>query len=415
MRVLFVHQNFPGQYKELARLLARNPKNQVVFITRPNQNQMAGVRKITYQPARTPSPTTHNYIVGLENGVLHGQAVARVALALKKRGFRPDIICGHCGWGETLFLKDVYPDVPLINFFEFYYHASGSDVGFDSEHPVTFDDRVRAWMKNTINLLSLETCDHGISPTVWQQKQYPPEFQAKISVIHDGIDTDAVTPDPNTQIRLSNGRIVRHGDEVVTYVARNLEPYRGFHIFMRSVEEICHRRSRAEILIVGGDEVSYGARLADGQTYREKLLSEVTIDPDRVHFLGRVRYSRFLALLRVSAVHVYLTYPFVLSWSMLEAMAAGCVIVGSATPPVEEVIVDGVNGLLVDFFAPKEIADRVDVVLEHPDRMAKVRAGARQTIIERYDLRRICLPRHLKLMQNLMAGGTKARVTAQGP
>ncbi len=182
---------------------------------------------------------------------------------------------------------------------------------------------------------------------------------------------------------------------------------------MRSVEEICHRRSRAEILIVGGDEVSYGARLADGQTYREKLLSEVTIDPDRVHFLGRVRYSRFLALLRVSAVHVYLTYPFVLSWSMLEAMAAGCVIVGSATPPVEEVIVDGENGLLIDFFAPKEIADRVDAVLDHPDRMAEMRAGARQTIIERYDLRRICLPRHLKLMQNLMAGGTKARDPAQ--
>ena len=199
----------------------------------------------------------------------------------------------------------------------------------------------------------------------------------------------------------------------MTYVARNLEPYRGFHIFMRTVEEICHRRPRAEILIVGGDGVSYGRRRADGQTYREKLLSEVTIDPDRVHYLGQVRYSQFLALLRVSAVHVYLTYPFVLSWSMLEAMAAGCVIVGSATPPVEEVIVDGENGLLIDFFAPKEIADRVDAVLDHPDRMAEMRAGARQTIIERYDLRRICLPRHLELMQNLMAGGTKARDPAQ--
>ena len=413
VRALFVHQNFPGQYKDLVRLLASDPKNKVVFITKPNQNRIAGVHQITYQPARTPSSTTHPYIVGLENGVLHGQAVARVALDLKKRGFRPDIICGHCGWGETLFLKDVYPDVPLINFFEFFYHASGSDVGFDPEYPSTFDNKVRAWMKNTINLLSLEACDRGISPTVWQHKQYPPEFQPKISVIHDGIDTDAVTPDPKAQIRLPNGRMVRHGDEVVTYVARNLEPYRGFHIFMRTVEEICHRRPRAEILIVGGDGVSYGRRPADGQTYREKLLSEVTIDPDRVHFLGRVPYSQFLALLRVSAVHVYLTYPFVLSWSMLEAMAAGCVIVGSATPPVEEVIVDGENGLLVDFFAPKEIADRVDAVLEHPDRMAKVRAGARQTIIERYDLRRICLPRHLKLMQNLMAGGTKARDPAQ--
>ncbi len=144
MRVLFVHQNFPGQYKDLTRLLASDPKNKVAFITKPNQNRIAGVHKITYQPERKPSSTTHPYIVGLENGVLHGQAVARVALDLKKGGFRPDIICGHCGWGETLFLKDVYPDVPLVNFFEFYYHGSGSDVGFDPEYPSTFDNKVRA-------------------------------------------------------------------------------------------------------------------------------------------------------------------------------------------------------------------------------------------------------------------------------
>lgn len=226
-------------------------------------------------------------------------------------------------------------------------------------------------------------------------------------MIHDGIDTERVKPDAKAVVRLArSGLTLKPGDEVVTFVARNLEPYRGFHVFVRALPEIQKRRPNAIVLIVGGDDISYGRRLPQGETWRRKMLGEVgdRLDMRRIRFVGRISHDDFVALLRVSAVHVYLTYPFVLSWSMLEAMSAGCLVIGSATPPVEEVIRDGDNGLLVDFFSPPGIAEAVDRVLRHPDRMADIRGRARRTVIERYDLRAVCLPRHIALVDTVASG-----------
>ena len=200
-------------------------------------------------------------------------------------------------------------------------------------------------------------------------------------------------------------------DEVVTYVARNLEPYRGFPVFMRAVEEICRRRPKAHVLIVGADGVSYGRSLPDGQTYREKALSEVEIDPARVHFLGRLSYEQYLKVLQVSAVHVYLTYPFVLAWSMLEAMASECLIVGSETAPVKEVIRDGENGLLVDFYDHLAIADRIDEVLDHEDRMADIRTRARRTIVRGYGLDK-CLRDQIRMVESLAESRRPGNIAA---
>ncbi len=408
MRLLFLHQNCPGQYKRLAPLMARTAGSQVVFITQPGKPDLPGVTKVEYKLARKPSKETHRYLRGFEDAVLHGQAVARAAISLRERGFRPDVICAHPSWGEALYVKDVFPRAKLIMFCEFYYRAEGSDVGFDPPRSPTVDDRCRVRTKNATHLLTLEQSNAGVAPTRWQRDQFPPEFLPRISVIHDGIDTAGVAPDPTATLELPDGRVLRASDEVVTYVARNLEPYRGFHIFMRALEESCRRRPNAHYIIVGGDGVSYGSALPDGQTYRAKLLSEVKIDERRVHFLGRLPYDRFLRVLQVSGAHVYLTYPFVLSWSMLEAMSAGCVVIGSATPPVEEVIEDGRNGLLVDFFSAEQIADRIDEVLAHKDRLADLRRQARKTVIERYELAR-CLQRHARLIRQVAAG---ARVPA---
>jgi len=336
--------------------------------------------------------------------VLHGQAVARALIALKEKGWKPDIICAHPGWGEALFVKDVFPDVPLLAFFEFFYHAEGADCGFDPMYPNTMDDYFRLRMKNTVNLLSLDSCDWGMSPTFWQREVHPAVYQPKISVTHDGVDTALLTPKPDIRVTLPNGVTLGRDDEVITYVSRNLEPYRGFHVYMKALEEMCRRRPKAHFLMVGGDDVSYGRRLPDGKTYREELLKEVKIDPDRVHFLGRIPYSSFVKVLQLSSAHVYLTYPFVLSWSMLEAMSAGCLVIGSSTRPVMEAIEDGRNGLLVDFFSATGIADAVDRVLDHPDRMADLRRAARQSIIDRYDLHSICLPAQLGLIETLIAG-----------
>jgi glycosyltransferase involved in cell wall biosynthesis len=404
MRVLFIHQNCPGQYRHLARHLAPVAGNEVVFITQPGKPDLPDVRKVEYQPAREATRETHFYVRGLEAAVLNGQAVARTAMGLKQSGFVPDIVCAHPSWGESLYIKDVFPDAPLLAFCEFYYRADGADVGFDPAHPATLDDRCRVRTKNTTHLLTLEAMDRGVSPTAWQRAQYPREFVDRIAVIHDGIDTAVVRPDLQAVLTLPDGRQLSRQDEIVTYVARNLEPYRGFPSFMRAVAELSRRRPRTQFLIVGGDGVSYGARLANGETWRQHLLAEVAVDPARVHFLGNVPYAQFVRLLQISSVHVYLTYPFVLSWSALEAMAAECLLVASDTAPVTEVIEDGRNGLLVDFFSPMAIADRVEEALDGGARWDELRRRARATILERYRLED-CLARHIRLIEDTAAGG----------
>ena len=399
MNVLFVHQNMPGQFKNLAPHLARDGANKVAFITKRKEVELANVLKITYDEPAAAKPETHHYLRTLENAVRHGQQVVRSCIGLQKSGFRPDVIVGHPGWGEGLFLKDIFPKVPLLNYCEFYYRAEGADVGFDPSEPPTLDTICRLRARSAHLLLTLESCDQGWSPTQWQKSTHPEPLLPKISVIFDGIDTDIVKADPSARFELPSGQVLTRDDEVITYVARNLEPYRGFPSFMRALPEILSRRPNAQVLIVGGDAVSYGSGPREGGTWRETMLKEVEVDPGRVHFLGQLKYNRYLDLLRVSSVHVYLTYPFVLSWSFIEAMAAECVIVASKTAPVEEVLREGVNGYFTDFFSPSDIAARVEAALTDPAR-EKIRHRARRTVLERYDLSR-CLPRQLRMIREL--------------
>jgi glycosyltransferase involved in cell wall biosynthesis len=262
--------------------------------------------------------------------------------------------------------------------------------------------RIRA--KNASQLLALEQADYGVSPTQWQWSTFPSVYQDKISVIHDGIDTALAMPNPNAMLQFARDNLtLTVQDEVITFVSRNLEPCRGFHRFMRALPEIMARRPHAHVVIVGGDEVSYSVPPAAGQTYRQLFLEEVKdrIDLRRIHFLGQVPYEDFIRVLQVSSVHVYLTYPFVLSWSMLEAMAAQALVVGSSTAPVTEVIRHEENGLLVDFFSSEDLVNAVCSVLEHPDCMLEVRRRARRTIVERFDLRTVCLPRQIEMIETL--------------
>lgn len=402
MNLLFIHQNMPGQYKHLVRHYAARGDD-VVFVTKPNKPDIAGVRKITYAPQREPGRNTHHYLGYLESAVLHGQQVGRVCFALQKRGWRPDVICAHPGWGEALFVKDVFTDSPLLSYCEFFYRAHGADVNFDPREPTDPDGQFRIRVKNCNLITALDTCDRGIAPTWWQKRAHPAAYWPKISVIHEGVDTEVCRPDPAATLKLPDGRTLTRDDEVVTYVARNLEPYRGFPTFMHAIEQICRRRPNAIILVVGGDEISYGRAPAGAKNWREKMMAEVSFDTSRVVFLGRVPYVTFLSVLRLSRAHVYLTYPFVLSWSMLEAMATGCPIVGSRTGPVVEVIEDRVNGLLVDFFRPDDVTDRVVELLDDADLRARLGARARETTIARYDLRTRCLPQQIGLIDEMAA------------
>jgi len=407
MNYLFIHQNFPAQYRHVARHLADQPGNQVTFITQPNENEMPGVRKVTYARDQRGPINCHAYAADIDRAIHTGATVAGVCRALAEQGLKPDLIIGHSGWGETLFIKDVFPDVPLLANFEFYYHARGVDVGFDPEFVTIFNDPSRLRTRNAVNLLAFQAADWGHSATEWQRGLNPIEMQSRISVLHEGVDTARACPKENARFQLPLSRRVLTGrDEVVTYVARNLEPYRGFHIFMRSLPQLLRRRKRAQVVIVGGDGVSYGAPPPPRSSYREMMLKELgsELDLSRVHFLGMLDHAAYLNLLQVSSAHVYLTYPFVLSWSLIEAMACGCLIVGSATPPVLEVLRDGENGLTVDFFDHEGLADRIASALASRGQMQSLRAAARATALAQFDLQRVLLPRWMALFEALIRG-----------
>ena len=400
MNILFIHQNMPGQYKHLAPALARDRHNNVVFLTKRDDVLLPGVARATYKPPREVRKDIHPYLRLQESAVLHGQQVVRAIEDLRRNGFRPDLVVGHPGWGELLFVKDALPNVPLISYCEFFYRGQGLDVGFDPEEPIDIDLLCRVRARASHLLLGLEACDVGISPTQWQKNAHPKAFHDKIEVIFDGIDTSVVQPEGETKLVLPDGTAVERGDEFVTYVARNLEPYRGFRTFMRALPEILRRRPKARVVIVGGDQVSYGSSPKGHANWREAMLAEVEFDRSRVHFTGKLPYLDYLKLLRVSRAHIYLTYPFVLSWSCLEAMACGALVIASDTAPVREVIQDGENGLLTDFFDIRALAEKVCAVLAEPAAFKRHRLRARQTIIDRYELEN-CLSAQINALKSV--------------
>jgi len=413
MRILFVHQNFPGQFKFLAPAVAADSRNEVVALTM-NTFTGGGIRVCRYAPARGNSPEIHPWLTDLESKVIRGEATFRAALALRQEGFVPDVIVAHPGWGESLFLKEVWPKARLGLYCEYHYHAAGADVGFDPEFPVpdlADDERrqlqsfeaCRLRLKNVNNLLHFDQASAGLAPTEWQKSRYPEPFRSRISVIHDGIDTEILRPFPQASLTLGERIVLRRDDPVLTFVNRTLEPCRGYHIFMRALPKILRLHPRVQVLIVGGTEGGYGPRPPDGRTWREVFFNEVSagIVPDRVFFLGQIPYAHYVALLQLSSVHVYLTYPFVLSWSLLEAMSCACAIVASATPPVEEVIQHDLNGRLVDFFDPERLADEVLDLLESPAARERLGSRARAHVQAHFDVKQVCLPRQLKWLYSL--------------
>ena len=415
MKILFVHQNFPGQFRYSATVLAANTANQVVAlcINAPSY-PTPGVTVVRYGVKRLPAKDISPLLADFQTKTLRGEAAAAAALELKKKGFNPDIIVVHPGWGEQMFLKDVWPQAKMLAFMEFFYRSEGLDTDFDPEFSTdSISSRTRTRAKNTNHLMAFDTADWAYSPTHWQKSSLPKLYQPTTSVIFDGIDTAFIVPDDQAILTLPDGRTVKAGDEVLTFVNRNLEPYRGFHIFMRALPAIQRARPNAITLIVGGDEVSYGSMPKEGKNWREVMLKEVgdQLDMSRIAFLGRIPYPTYRSLIQVSRVHAYLTYPFVLSWSMLESLAAECLVIGSSTPPVKEVLRDGENGLLVDFFDVDGWVQSISKALERPGDYSPLRTAARQDILNTYDLNTICLPRQIKLLKALAAGENAAALT----
>lgn len=404
-RILFVHQNYPGQFVHLAPALSARGHD-VIGLTAETNRRASPAAVLRYRHEVKPFPHDEWRIAAhFADQARRGERTARAAMQLKRNGYYPDIVYGHAGWGETLFLADVWPDARHVGYAEFFYNRIGQDVGFDPEFDGNFEHSVLALRaRQASQLLALETVQRAISPTVWQASTYPDHIRGKITVIHDGIDALHIRPDEGASVELMNGRLRLHqGDEVLTFVNRNLEPYRGFHVFMRALPAILKARPQLCVVVVGGDAQSYGSPPPRYNSWREFMLAELKgqLDLARLHFVGKIPYPSFIKLMKVTRVHAYLTYPFVLSWSLLEAMSAGALIIGSATNPVEEVISHGDNGILVQFFDVKAWAEAIVRSLAQPELSRDIRVRARESIIRKFDLRSICLPEQIRMIEGL--------------
>jgi glycosyltransferase involved in cell wall biosynthesis len=399
-KILFVHNNFPAQFLHISQALAKRPGFELAAIGTATARRVVGSKLIKYSLTDPNVAATHPFARRFDLECRRAEEVLYGASSLSSSGFVPDIIMAHPGWGETLPLRAIFPSARLVTYCEFFYRIEGQDNGFDPEFPQSgIDGEVALQLKNATTLLALVDCDGGISPTRWQRSTFPKEFQSKIKVIHEGVDVDKAKPSPQAKLRLSSGQLFTKADEVVTFVARNLEPVRGFHIFMRALPRILAARPRAQILIVGGEGNPYGAAPPKGESWKTLLLGEIgdRVDQKRIHFAGHLAHPDYVRALQISSAHVYFTYPFVLSWSLLEAMSTGCLVIASATPPVEEVI-NSENGILVPFFDVDQLADRVIEALAHPRRFKSLRACARATVVKNFDVRRVCLPQLLDFL-----------------
>ena len=416
MRVLITHTNFPAQFRHIAEYLGRSKENQVVFATRNPRIEwtIPGVTKAVFSPDSKTESLPHPLAKMHDDNLRNATAMTCLCGNLKQGGFTPDVILGHSGWGQTMFLRDVYPDTPFIGYFEWYYGADSAEFTFGDRCYDTLD-RARLRIRNTPLLHDLTACQAGVTPTAWQHAQFPPEFRSKIVQAHDGINTRYFTPAKGGRLPIDDLALpnvdLTGARELVTYCSRGLEPYRGFPSFYESLPAILEARPDCHVLIVGDDRVCYSPLLPDNESYKDHMCRKVRVDESRVHFTGPLPYGRYKQVLQASSAHVYLSWPFVLSWSLLEAMSCGCLIVGSDTEPVREVLRHNENGLLTNFHSPAEIAETTIDALSRQEEYSVLRKNARQTILDTYCLSK-CLPVHLDLLARV-AGIERSTINQQ--
>ncbi len=399
-KILFLHTNFPGQYRRLAPYLKESGDFDVRAGTLKSNAQKIEFTHVKFEKQREARENIHPSLVRTENALLTGQAAYSALHGFKEQGWSPDVVCAHSGFGAGLFVKDVFPQAKYLAYHEWYFNGPITDEG----HPCPPDDHnaiIRSRMSNLPFLVDLAAMDAGVTPTKWQKAQFPAVFQPTLHALHDGLDTEFYTPGKTTTLNLANGLSLTQDDDVVTYVARGMEPYRGFPQFMEAIAKAQKKNPRLQTIVVGNDRVAYGSKRSDGLTYKEHALKSYDLDTDRVHFTGLVSFEQLRAIFRISSVHVYLTVPFVLSWSMLEAMSTGCIILGSATPPVQEIIEEGENGFLTNLFDTDMIADHIDHIVKNNSRLLSMRQAARETILLKYNAKNM-LPCHRQLILDLL-------------
>ena len=403
-KILIMHQNFPGQFDLIARAL-RARGDEVVTIGGPTARPIEGIPFVRWTTSRGSTKDIYYQAVRAEADLIRGTAAAQAAEQVKQRGFLPDLIIAHPAWGETIHLNLIYPDVPQLLFGELYYQPRGLDSDFDPEFgSPKLEQHMRVTAKNAGQSLAFSMASRIICPTPFQASTFPPVFRPLISVLHEGIDATRAARRP-AKLELSDGRSLDGSKPVITFINRRFEPLRGFHVFMRALPAFLDACPDAEVVLIGEEQgVSYGATLPGGEQWKARMLAEVgdRLDLSRVHFLGRVDHARMVDALSISWGHVYYTYPFVLSWSLLEAMACECLILGSDTAPVRDAVEHGRNGLLFDFFDINALSNAMIRAAREPASLAPLRKAARQTVLDRFDSRTTGLPGWLRLIDETL-------------
>jgi glycosyltransferase involved in cell wall biosynthesis len=404
--ILFIHNGVSGRFRAVAAALAARGWRLAV-INDAVGNDLPGATTLVWRTDRKPAQDLYPPARRAEIDLVRARAAAEAALKLKAQGFDPKLIIGHPGWGEMAFLGEVFPDAPQIQVGEFYYRTRGADVGFDAEFaPSDFEDQLRVHAKNTVLTLSYAAAERIVAPTPFQASLLPASLKDRVRVIHEGVDTEFARPESGAQLKLPSGRVLDRSTPVVTFVNRVFEPMRGVHSFMRALPRLLEAEPDVQVLMIGSEQGrGYGAAPPPGKTWMQVMLQELQgrLDVERIHLSGPLPHAQLVTAFSISAAHVYLTYPFVLSWSLLEAMACEALVIGSDTAPVRDVIVPGENGLLVDFFDHQALADTIAGACREPERYEPLRKAARRRVIEGYDRTAVCDPAWLALIDEVLA------------
>ena len=400
MHILFVHQNFPAQFGHIARYLIREYGYQCSFVTQKSPGVIEGIRVISYKPVGGATKHHHYCTRTFENAVAHTHGVFEACK--HERGLKPDLIVGHSGFGSTLFLPELF-SCPITNYFEYYYRPHGSDLDFRKEFPPQAIDFLRSYCRNAMILLDLQNCTRGYCPTPWQRSRFPAEYSPKLDVIFDGVDTEIWHRQP-VVLRTVGNHVIPPGTRLVTYVSRGFETMRGFDIFMKVAKRIYQQMPNVLFVVVGSDRVAYGGdlRYIEEKSYRAHVLKQDQYDSSKFLFTGRLPPSELARLFSMSDLHIYLTVPFVLSWSLFDALACGCTVVASDTEPVRDLLTHEQTGLLADFHDVEGLANQALRVLSDPPAFRRLGETGMELIEDRYTLKK-CLPRMLELYQRVLA------------
>lgn len=405
MRICFVHQYFPGQFKRLAQHFVDEGHDVIAFhrglVDGRSSAQIDGIRLIQYGRDLPEEPES-GALSAVEWYIREAVDVATIAEKLRvEEGWRPDLCYSHTGWGRAAYLHDVFPRAKHVKYCEWFYNNRASSTEFLHPGGRQLPQRMATSTLNLPILGDLAGAHQLIAPTQWQKSQFPLAMRSNIEIVPDGIDMDFFAPDPHATLTLPDGRTLSRRDRLVTYATRGADPFRGFAQFIEALGRLQASDPAVEAVILGDRKVYYGIGHGS-ENHFDDVVAKASIDPARTHFLGKLDYSDYRTVLQVSSAHVYLTVPFVLSWSFLEAMATGCAVIGSDTAPVTEFVTDGDNGLLSNFFDTEELAQRMTEMLDAGPRIETMRVNARRTIRKRWSAD-VAIDTHMALVDRLMA------------